>query len=249
MSHPRPASIPSTANYRPAMIAPKAYHAQILADCAAIEATVDASGLTGKVAYCDGWSTGDVIRHLGGVHRWALRIARTSQPATFPSVDVGDDELTAWLTTGVAELCDALSSGDPHDECWTFGFPPEQLWFWSRRQALETAVHRIDIELSHGPAAPIPSWLAADGIDEVVTSLFPRQIALERSPNLSGQVLLAPTDTETTFSVGISGGSTAELHGPTQDLLLRLWKRPYGHLESSGDASLLADFDAVALTP
>ena len=157
------------------------------------------------------------------------------------------------MTTGAAELCDALSSGDPHGECWTFGFPPEQLWFWSRRQALETAVHRVDIELSHGPAAPIPSWLAADGIDEVVTSLFPRQIALERSPNLSGQVLLAPTDTETRstpFSVGISGGSTAELRGPTQDLLLRLWKRPIAtHRERTGAAGSNGSLGDVVPVP
>jgi hypothetical protein len=48
--------------------------------------------------------------------------------------------------------------------------------FWVRRMVFETAVHRIDAELALAePSAPIPSALAAEGIDEFLTVVLPQE--------------------------------------------------------------------------
>jgi uncharacterized protein (TIGR03083 family) len=44
--------------------------------------------------------------------------------------------------------------------------PPATVGFWQRRQAHETAMHRIDAEAAAGDVHPIDAELAADGIDE-----------------------------------------------------------------------------------
>ena len=49
--------------------------------------------------------------------------------------------------------------------------------FWSRRQAHEIALHRVDMELARpgdaGPPDPIESELACDGIDEFLEQVVP----------------------------------------------------------------------------
>ena len=56
--------------------------------------------------------------------------------------------------------------------CWTFLAAPSPLAFWARRQAHETAIHRVDAQLAEGtgPAGldPFAPGLARDGIDELI---------------------------------------------------------------------------------
>ena len=40
--------------------------------------------------------------------------------------------------------------------------------FWYRRMALETVVHRVDVETGFGVPRAVNAELAVDGIDEVV---------------------------------------------------------------------------------
>ena len=46
---------------------------------------------------------------------------------------------------------------------------PHTVGFWQRRQAHETAMHRVDAQLAAGEVATIDGALAADGIDEWFT--------------------------------------------------------------------------------
>lgn len=124
----------------------------------------------------------DLVRHQGGVHRWAT--GYITGPRTEPwDVDLDevvgtwpdDSELVSWFADGHAALVRALSDADPGLQCRTFLPAPSPLAMWARRQAHETTIHRVDAELAAGwqPAA-IPADFAADGVDELLTCFITR---------------------------------------------------------------------------
>src|SRR4029450_13488361 len=81
-------------------------------------------------------------------------VHRRTDPADPPEASFfadppGDDALVGWFRAGHATLVDALSAADPALDCWTFLPAPSPLGFWARRQAHETAIHRVDAQ---GPA-------------------------------------------------------------------------------------------------
>jgi len=91
------------------------------------------------------------------VQRWATSIVAT--PRTEPwNVDLpevvgtwpDDDALTAWLQDGADALATTLETADPGLECWAFLKATSPLAMWARRQAHETAIHRVDGESALG---------------------------------------------------------------------------------------------------
>ena len=82
-----------------------------------------------------------------------------------------DTELAAWLRQGCAALVAALSAAPADLECWSFLPAPSPLAMWARRQAHETAIHRVDAELAAGSTvSPFAPPFAADGVDELLTA-------------------------------------------------------------------------------
>ncbi|HEV2311090.1 MAG TPA: maleylpyruvate isomerase N-terminal domain-containing protein, partial [Acidimicrobiia bacterium] len=67
--------------------------------------------------------------------------------------------------TGGAQALSAELERPADEPAWTFA-PPPTVGFWQRRQAHETAMHRVDAELASGAASPVEGDLAADGVDE-----------------------------------------------------------------------------------
>lgn len=223
--------------------------AQIHADTNRIASALERSGAVARVAHCGEWCVGDVVRHLGVIHRWAAKVVRTRLPAergaSAPDQDVA---LADWLREGAEGLCSALTEVPPGTKCWTFGGPPGKAGFWARRQALETAVHRFDVEHAVGLDARITTELAVDGISEVVDFMFPRQIELGRANPLPGRVVLTATDAPAEWVFG-DPGPEAQVSGVASALLLMLWKRPHSSLTREGHESTLAALDATAVTP
>ena len=85
--------------------------------------------------------------------------------------------------------------------------------------------------------------LAWDGVDEVATFFYPRQVRLGRITPLAGTLRLVPTDVDAApLEIG-DGDPVAELTGPSSYLLLALWKRV--PVEDRGGAGLLK----TAVTP
>ena len=63
--------------------------------------------------------------------------------------------------------------------------------------------------------------LAWDGVDEVATIFYPRQVRLERTAPLAGTLRLTPTDVDAApLDIG-SGEPVAELTGPSSYLCWR----------------------------
>ena len=161
------------------------------------------AGLGTVVPACPGWRVRDLLKHLGYVHRWAAgyvgeqradRAGRASEEEIL-SGGPGDESLAGWFREGHAALVRTLSAADPGLTCWTFLDAPSPLAFWARRQAHETAIHRIDAEQAAGagragagadaragtpPASasgPGPGFapgFAADGIDELIMGFLGR---------------------------------------------------------------------------
>ncbi len=152
---------------------------------AAVGADADAA-----VPTCPEWTVRDLLRHTGAVHRWATGYVagRRCEPSrggleeaagTWPD----DDGLTAWFEHGCADLVAALAAAPDDLECWTFLPAPSPRAMWARRQAHETAIHRVDTQLATGTAVtPCDPGFAADGIDELLTLFVPRRRAHAAAP-------------------------------------------------------------------
>jgi uncharacterized protein (TIGR03083 family) len=147
----------------------------------------------------------------------------------------GDDELLAWFRAGHRALVQTLSSADPAVTCWSFLPAPSPLACWARRQAHETAIHRVDAESALG-AIP-DDWsaaFAADGLDELFTGFFGRKRGrLVADPPV--RLAVAASDVELAWTMHIEpdgrrvvpGRHPAELtvSGPANDLYLLFWNR------------------------
>ena len=221
------------------------------------------------VPTCPGWVERDLIRHVGGVHRWATRFvaeART-EPGSQTLEEVaggwpGDQELGDWFEAGYLGLVAALEAAPPDLQCWTFMPAPSPLAFWSRRQAHETAIHRVDTELAAGRTAaqlsPMSPPFSADGVDELLTGFVPRRSTKLRSdvPATLG-VRCLDDDGAWVLSIGPDGVTTAAgagvgeadctVRGAAGDLYLALWNRGGDdRLQIDGDRGVLERFgDAV----
>ncbi len=137
-----------------------------------LAAAAESSDLGVMIPTCPDWRLRDMVRHIGGVHRWAT--AHVAQQRTQPigqeeedalmAAWPEDDALIAWFRAGHAALVHALITASPDLACWTFLDAPSPLAFWARRQAHETGIHRADAECVGGQPTEFPPAFAADGI-------------------------------------------------------------------------------------
>jgi uncharacterized protein (TIGR03083 family) len=215
------------------------------------------------VPTCPGWVTRDLIRHVGGVHRWATSFVAEARAEpgsqTLEEVAGGwpsDEEQADWFEAGYLRLVSVLEAAPPDLQCWTFMAAPSPLAFWSRRQAHETAIHRVDAELAAGRTvahlSPCTPAFAADGIDELLTGFWPRRSATARAetPVTLGVgctdddgawvVTMGPEGVQT--SVG-PGEAACSVRGAACDLYFALWNRGGSEsLQIEGDRTVLAQF-------
>lgn len=210
---------------------------------------VATAGPDAAVPTCPEWAVRDLVRHVGGVHRWATGYvagART-EPWDVGLDDVvgawpADAELADWLRRGCAGLADALAAAPPDLACWTFLRASSPLAMWARRQAHETAVHRVDAELAAGTAlSPFAAPFAADGVDELLSCFVPRRSTELRSETPASMVVRctdAAVDaawllriesdrvtTETSPDADAQGRADCSVRGAAGDLYLALWNR------------------------
>jgi uncharacterized protein (TIGR03083 family) len=198
----------------------------VLSDTAR-SATIFDAAPEAAVAHCPGWSVTDLVGHHGEVLRWAEAIVRTGEPVDEQfSAPARHDERHTWYLDAAHEFVATVSGTDRDRPCWTFGRPPDRVWFWIRRQALEAAVHRWDAELAAGSVGEVHSDLSVLGVTEVVEDLFPRQVALGRTPALSCGVELRADDVDQRWTLSLptdAGGVVVE--APASVLMLLLWQR------------------------
>ena len=207
------------------------------------------------------WNVRELVTHTGGIHRWAADIVATCgqrfDTAAGKAVGSGpgDDDLAEWFVDGHAALVATLRSAAPELECATFLPAESPRHFWSRRQAHETAIHRVDAEgAAGGDCTPFEVSFAQDGIGEIAQGFAARRSnAVDRKATLG----LAATDGPSwlvTFGgerieANVSDDVTSAdvtVCGDSSDLYRWLWNRPSGAVVD-GDREI-ADLWSNAVT-
>jgi uncharacterized protein (TIGR03083 family) len=150
--------------------------------CAEVEhfaETVRGADLATPVPTCPGWSVGDLVDHVGTVHRWAAHMVQNLAPERVrpKEIDMGKPDapassaaLSNWLAAGAVILADAFAAVDPDAPMWAWG-TDQHARFWPRRMLFETLVHHADARLSLEGAPEVAAPVAVDGIDEFLDNL------------------------------------------------------------------------------
>jgi uncharacterized protein (TIGR03083 family) len=201
------------------------------------------------VPSCPGWTVRDLAHHLGEVQRWVVHAIDHGNPDAPELAPPVDGDLVTWFARGSQELLAHLDV-DPATPAWTFG-PDKVVGFWQRRQVHEHRIHRWDLEDALGDAGPLDPVVAHDGIDEVATMFWPRQLRLGRTAEPPDALAILTTDTGGAWTVG-PGEVSATLSGTASDVALALWHRLPGddpRLSWAGDVLRGRELLALKLTP
>jgi uncharacterized protein (TIGR03083 family) len=253
------------------MISTDRWYDEITGSTATLAQLIDGADLTRPVPTCPEWTMRQLITHVGRAHRWATTIVTTRSAVPIPFREVPDGRLPEdprehadWLRTGAAGVIGAVgAAGDA--QVWTHP-GPGPAWYWARRMAHETAVHRADGQIALGQRPQIDPVTAADGIDEWLGFLAEPDNGEGRASlaGLQGKVLhvhvtdpgvvggewmIRPAAGGVTVEAGHGKGDVA-VRGPASDLLLVLMRRlPPGDpaVEVLGDAAVLDEL--LAATP
>lgn len=180
-----------------------------------------ALGFERPIKGCPGWDVAGLTGHMGRVYTFWLKWVR-ERPRSFSREamkEIAADRdarlpgYTAWDRAGFPkdsrpdgivpfarqagdELDAALVALAPEDTVWTFVPARQTGAFVFRRLAMETTIHRWDVEDAHGIAGPIDEALARDGIDEMLM-MFREDPAYDNNKERRhGQTILLREDTQ-----------------------------------------------------
>ena len=228
-----------------------------------------AAGLGAPVPTCPGWRVRELLAHVHYVHRWAATYVTEglSEMVPEPAEDEifgaapSDEDLLACVREGHGALVRALRAAPPDLRCWTFLPAPDPLTMWARRQAHETAVHRVDAEVAaRRPPRDFDSRFAADGVEELLLAFLGRRKPAPKEEGLVGTIGLEALDGPERWRVRVTQGRAEAKRGAADcdllvratasDLYLLLWNRPTLRDPGiQGDAALLdAWHDRIRVT-
>lgn len=201
------------------------------------------AGLDAAVPSCPDWSVRNLLRHTGGVHRWATSIVAGPLAARpdFANDDADDSQwpadasLLSWFVEGHAALVAALRNAPDDLDCYTFLPNMTPKVHWTRRQAHETAIHRADAVLAAGEQPSFATAFACDGIAELFEGFFPRGYRKRLKSDTPTTIAVVAADADDAWLVRVGPeGATAErgtgdadalVTGSASDLYLTLWNR------------------------
>jgi uncharacterized protein (TIGR03083 family) len=185
----------------------------------------------------------------------------------------GRSALSECYERASGELRRALAETPPETAVWTWA-SDQSVGFIRRRQAHEALIHRVDAELTARSRTPMDPALSADGVDEVLRVMYggapPWGVFTAEE---STTVRFVATDTGHSWlvtlgrftgsepdgdrrvddqpdlrvaDVDLGSPTAATIRGAAADLDCELWHRlAAGRLERTGDAAVLARFDAT----
>lgn len=205
------------------------------------------------------WTLEEVVTHLGGVHRWSADLVRERRQRNHHGGSsafrpAAGEPWRRWYAEGVPALLAALAATDDDVEVWGFGRAVPARAFWARRQAHETAIHRVDVEAAAGvPVGPVDTAFAQDGLDEIT--------GFARHPGFAsgyrGTLRLRATDGDdrlirfTASGIAVAPGrddadADAVVTGSSSDLYVWAWNRPAA-VTTDGDPDALAAWRKVQI--
>jgi uncharacterized protein (TIGR03083 family) len=211
-------------------------------------------GLDVRIPTCPRWRMRTLVRHVGGVHRWATSFvdgSRTEPYDPFPRLRrhwPADDALVDWFRAGHLALVDALRAAPADLSTFAFLRAPSALAFWARRQAHETAIHRADAQSPTGAIEPYEPAFARDGLDELLLGFLGRRRSRPHAPTATSLHLHATDGGEWLIRMAADDATITNEHaeadcvvaGPASELYLLAWnRRPAQGLAVDGDPAVL----------
>lgn len=223
--------------------------------CTLLVAAADA-GLHARVPSCPEWNVRDLVRHVGGVHQWAAEQIgqRRTDEITGDLIDIvggwpPDSELLLWAAQQHATLISVFEHADRNFPYFTWFHGATPFTMWTRRQAHETSIHRVDAELAVGAVSPIASDFAADGIDELLFNMLGNRRKM-LSVHTTQTLHFHATDISRNWTVVMStegfemrSGKDTDgdciVSGPAAALYRTVWHRGPEDVEIEGNALVL----------
>jgi len=212
--------------------------------------------LAASVPSCPGWTIRDLVLHVAAVYQHkvvTIRLKdRRPEAGEWPTEPPSGVAPVSWLEESLSLLLTELTETPPDTTCWTWYEPQQDVAFWYRRMAHETAVHRVDAEQAFGAPAPVPADLALDGIDEVLERMLAYDWFNEAVDGHGETVLINAGDQQWLLrlaerEIGFerapaaesAAGADATVRAEPAQLYLWLWGRlPISHLTVAGDGKL-----------
>lgn len=195
-----------------------------------------------RVPWCGRWRVRDLVTHLARIHHWAAGQARREQESPLGR---GPFVLDAFYAAQAAELRETLAELAPDAPAWTLDDSGVAA-FWHRRQVHETLVHLWDLRTAGGLPLAVAPGLWADTVDEVVTVMHPRQVALGRAAPSPHRVRLVAADADRSWTLHAADDAPpepdVEVAAPAATLALLLWGRA-----TPDDPSAVVTGDRTAL--
>ncbi len=214
------------------------------------------------VPTCPGWKVSDLVEHLVDVFTFwnsQLEAASPGAPAAAaPRRAPAGADIVDRLESAGTSLQLALDGHDPEDPCWNWAGEDLTADWVCRRMALESAVHRYDVELSVGSPTPIDRDLAVDGIDEWIGVHLATDVPETPGLSLGGVLCLACSDDAAAWTVEVVAGrlrwregrgpADAVLVGSASDLYLFGWnRRPLEVLELTGNREVAVAWSSLTV--
>ncbi|MTB88198.1 maleylpyruvate isomerase family mycothiol-dependent enzyme [Aeromicrobium senzhongii] len=201
-----------------------------------------------------GWTTADLVTHLGAIRRWAAAIVLSGRRIADEPAVTATEPLDEWYAGTATALIAALQAVDPDEPVPNFARIDEVAAFWPRRQLHETCIHRVDLLQACG--RPEHTWdvdpeVAADGIAEAIRVFGRRMTDRGRRPHVDAPIRLVATDLDRTWIVAPDEDDPqaaprlvqreidveGEAVGTATDLYLAVWGRaPASTVAPSGAA-------------
>lgn len=214
------------------------------------------------VVTCTDWTFGQLLKHVGRIHRWAGAMVRDLAPRRYGKADfelnlpARPEDYPRWVAAGAAPLVATLRAADPEAPVWAWGPDPHVRW-WSRRMLHETTIHRADAELTLGQAPGIAADVAIDGVGEFFDNLASAAAISPRIDKLRGDgetIAVTAPDQGISWLVTLGpegpavhraadSAATVVVRASAADLYLFVWGRRQpgdAGIEVAGDAALLA---------
>ncbi len=202
-----------------------------------------------SVPNCPGWRVQDVLNHLSFGLGLAYPAALLCPPDT-PDVEVFADvewptehpDGSAAVTTFGENMRACLAvfrDADPYMSCWTYG-GPGVAGFWFRRAAIETALHRMDVEdIIPESGSAMPEERVVDALIESVEFALPFAAQISGAPD--GHLTVRSPELVSDLELG-RGSRRATVHGAGTEVLRALWGRSSRQVTITGDQALAADW-------